>query len=122
MTISGLQRINKITGKHIIFDIKKIKQTWALKSNYRLKQVLDVICEYNKFEIVEIMSFDKTLIYILNNSSHITLQSFPESNYLSVYFHIYEEYENTELIDCNIDFLVQAFDANPLWSSVKVIE
>lgn len=108
-------------GKRIIYDIKKIKNLWALKSIFRIEQVLDIICEYNDFEIIEKNETDTSMIYMLSDSSHLAIHTFPETDYLAFDLYTCKEYVNEDTFDCIFDFLVQAFKANPLWSSIKII-
>ena len=111
-----------LTRKSIIIDIRKIKNKWELKSNLRLKQVLDVICEYNELEIVEKIIFDRIIKYILIDSSHVTIQAFPENDHIAFDFYFSGEYKTDDFFELIFDFLVQAYDANPLWSSLQIVE
>jgi hypothetical protein len=95
-----------------------VKNTSALNSNSYLRDVIDVICQYNNFKISQQMIYDKNIISMLKDTSYIILQSFGEECYLSVDIHKYGEYVKDDY-ERILDFLIQAFDANPLWSSMR---
>lgn len=107
-----------LNSKRIMFDIKLIKNSWALNAKSHMRDVMDVICEYNNFDVNQKVINDNSILYMLRDTSYIILQSFPEECYLSVDIHKYGEYVKEEY-DCIFDFLVQAFDANPLWSLMR---
>lgn len=104
--------------KNIIIDVRKIK----CESNSRLKNVLDVICQYNGFEIVEKLDFGNIVTYILTDLSYITISLFPGKRHVAFDLNISRDYENNECFETIFDFLVQAFDGNLLWSNIEIID
>jgi S-adenosylmethionine/arginine decarboxylase-like enzyme len=106
----------------ILIDVRKIRNIWDLKTRSRLSEILDVICEYNDFEIIEKRYDEDMIIYILSNSSHVSITSFPEKKYLAFDLYICQQLEIDDISGKIFEFLVQALDANPLWSNLQIIE
>jgi S-adenosylmethionine/arginine decarboxylase-like enzyme len=119
MSLPGDDKI--LEKRTVIFDIKKIKNTWALKSVFRLQQVLDVICEYNNLKIVDKMVYDSSIIYMLTDSSYIAMETFPENKHLTFDLYITGHNHSDEDFECIFDFLCMAFEANSLFSNSQII-
>jgi S-adenosylmethionine/arginine decarboxylase-like enzyme len=106
----------------ILIDVRRIRNIRDLTSKTRLLQILDVICEYNDFEIVEKTDNGNAITYILANSSHLTIEVFPENRYLALDLFTFREIDTDDIYEKIFEFLMQALDANPLWSSLQIIE
>ena len=75
------------SGKHLICDLKDIKNTALLNSKTMLKEMLENICSVCEFVILDEISHDflpiGCSILFLLSESHISIHTFPEKNYIS---------------------------------------
>jgi len=109
-------KLLKHSGKHMICDIKNIKNHALLKDVGKIKEVLDMICEKYNYTILQRVEhvFEPeglTLLYLLSES-HISIHTFPEKNYLALDIYTCREYSNNntylEIYEC----IIGAFDAD----------
>ena len=89
------------SGKHMICDIRGIKNTRLLNSLESIKKVLDMLCEKHNYSILGKLEhqFDPqgiTLIYLLSES-HISIHTFPEREYMALDIYTCREYPNNEV-------------------------
>jgi S-adenosylmethionine decarboxylase len=106
------------SGKHMICDIKNIKNSELLNSPVKLLELLDNICkdyQYNVIQkshhIFEPQGF--TAIYLLSES-HISIHTFPERNYIALDIYTCREYlDNVSYLNI-YKHLIEIFDAEKL--------
>lgn len=106
---------NKTSGKHMICDIKNIKNTVLLNDINKIKNLLDTICYRHDFTVIQSISkeFDPiglSIIYLLTES-HISIHTFPERNYLALDIYTCRSYETNEVYHSIFKYLVEEFAA-----------
>lgn len=104
------------SGKHMICDIRGIKNSKLLNSLDNIRKVLDMICEKHEYSVLGRLEhqFDPhgiTIIYLLSES-HISVHTFPEKNYLALDIYTCREYPDNEVYLKIYEYLVEAFHAN----------
>jgi S-adenosylmethionine decarboxylase proenzyme len=103
------------SGKHMICDIKQIKNTNLMNNLHGIKNVLDIICEIYDFRCLNIVEHEFTpngitVIYLLSES-HISVHTFPERNYLALDLYTCREYPDNEIYENIYKYLVDIFEA-----------
>ena len=103
------------SGKHMICDIRGIKNTRLLNSLDSIKKVLDMLCEKHNYSILGKLEhqFDPqgiTLIYLLSES-HISIHTFPEREYMALDIYTCREYPDNDVYLKIYEYLVEAFHA-----------
>lgn len=104
------------SGKHMICDIKNIKNKELLNSPNGLTELLDQICLQHKYTILEKIQhiFEPqgfTTIYLLSES-HISIHTFPENNYAAIDIYTCRKYD-TNMVYLEIyDLLIKEFQAD----------
>lgn len=103
------------TGKHLICDIKEIKNEKLLNNIKEVKQLLDEICkEYNytilnkNEHIFEPQGF--TILYLLSES-HISIHTYPEHNYIAMDLYTCRHYNDNEIYEEIYNKIIEKFDA-----------
>jgi len=89
------------SGKHLICDIKNIKNTELMNDIDGLKQLLDTICEKYLFTILNKAEHrftpqGNTILYLLSES-HISVHTFPERNYIAMDIYTCKDYSNNDV-------------------------
>lgn len=89
------------SGKHLICDIKNIKNHNLLNSLEGLKDMFDYICNTYDFNILNKAEYKFTpqgitIIYMLSES-HISIHTFPEKNYAAMDIYTCREYPNNDV-------------------------
>lgn len=107
--------IKKSSGKHMICDIKDIKNTNSLNNPQRIKEILNNICDKYNYTILQTTEhiFEPqgfTMLYLLSES-HISIHTFPERNYFALDIYTCREYENNDKYKEIYKNLVKEFDA-----------
>jgi S-adenosylmethionine decarboxylase proenzyme len=105
----------KISGKHMICDIKEIKNLELLHDISRIKELLDMICEKYNFTILKKVEHafqpqGLTLLYLLSES-HISIHTFPEKRYLALDIYTCREYSNNDVYLEIYEYIIGAFSA-----------
>ena len=113
-------------GKIMTCDLRNIKKPDMLNNFDNICKVLDIICIYNNFNIIqkiyhEVSPLGYSIIYILSEC-HISLYSFPEKNYIAFDIYTCRYYENNSVYFKIYDFLVEAFDADYDSDAITVID
>jgi S-adenosylmethionine decarboxylase len=104
------------SGKHLICDIKNIKNTDLLNSVEGIKEMFDYICHKYDYHILHKVQhlFDPqgiTLIYMLSES-HISIHTFPEKNYAAMDIYTCREYPNNDVYLDIQEYLKKMFDSS----------
>lgn len=104
------------SGKHMIIDIKEIKNESLLNSPDEIKKLLDEICEKYNYTILSKTEhiFDPigyTALYLLSES-HISVHTFPEHKYISMDIYTCRTYENNDVYNEIYDYIIKSFDAH----------
>jgi S-adenosylmethionine decarboxylase proenzyme len=104
------------SGKHLICDIKNIKNHKLLNSLEELKNMFDYICktyDYNILNKAEHVFSPQgiTMIYMLSES-HMSIHTFPEKNYASMDIYTCREYPNNDVYIEIQEYLKKMFDSS----------
>ena len=104
------------SGKHLICDIKNIKNITLLNSLEELKKMMDDICEQNQFTILSKThhSFTPqgtTILYLLSES-HISIHTFPERHYAAMDIYTCREYSDHSVYHSIQRYLSQCFQSS----------
>jgi len=104
------------SGKHLICDIKNIKNHKLLNSLEELKNMFDYICktyDYNILNKAEYIFSPQgiTMIYMLSES-HISIHTFPEKNYVAMDIYTCREYPNNDIYIEIQEYLKKIFDSS----------
>lgn len=104
------------SGKHLICDIKNIKNHKLLNSLEELKNMFDHICktyDYNILNKAEHVFSPQgiTMIYMLSES-HMSIHTFPEKNYASMDIYTCREYPNNDVYIEIQEYLKKMFDSS----------
>jgi len=108
-------KLVKQSGKHMICDIKNIKNHVLLTNISKIKEVLDMICEKYHYTVLKRVEhiFEPeglTILYLLSES-HISIHTFPEKNYLALDIYTCREYSNNDVYLEIYECIIGAFDA-----------
>lgn len=106
---------NKISGKHMIIDLKEIKNHALIHDLDKIKILLDTICEKYDFSILNKSEhkFEPegiTILYLLSES-HLSVHTFPEKQYVAIDLYTCRDYADNMVYDEIYDFLVESFQA-----------
>jgi S-adenosylmethionine decarboxylase len=104
------------SGKHMICDIKNIKNHKLLNAPNLITDLLDHICQTYNYTILQKSQhiFEPqgfTTLYLLSES-HISIHTFPENNYAAIDIYTCRQYpDNSSYLEI-YDYLIQEFDAD----------
>jgi S-adenosylmethionine decarboxylase proenzyme len=112
---------NKTSGKHMISDIKEIKNIELLNNPNEIRNILNNICKKYNFIILNKSEHlfspqGFTIIYLLSES-HISIHTFPEHQYLAFDIYTCRNYNNDDIYKEIYNHLVEEFEAkkeNPI--------
>ncbi len=112
------------SGKHLICDIKNIKNHKLLNSLEELKEMFDYICKTYDYNILNKSEYiftpqGITIIYMLSES-HISIHTFPEKNYADMDIYTCREYPNNDVYIEIQEYLRKMFDSSE--ESFTIIE
>ncbi len=104
------------TGKHLVCDIKHIRNTDLLGSLEQMQKMMDEICEEHRFTILQKVSHrfepqGTTILYLLSES-HFSIHTFPEHNYAAIDLYTCRKYETNEVYEAIVNHIRQAFDSS----------
>lgn len=104
------------SGKHMICDIKGIKNTKSLNDMNDLICFLKNICEEHRFDILKesYHKFDPigcSILFLLSES-HISVHTFPERNHMSLDLYTCREYENNDVYEEIYNYIIKYLDAS----------
>jgi S-adenosylmethionine decarboxylase len=105
------------SGKHMICDIKNIKNHTLLNSPIQITNLLDRICETYEYTILqknkhEFTPQGFTALYLLSES-HISIHTFPEKNYAAIDIYTCRQYPDNQVYLAIYDHLIKEFAADP---------
>ena len=103
------------SGKHMICDIKQIKNTELLNNIDGIKNILDNICKKYDFRCLDVIEHifspaGISILYLLSES-HISIHTFPERNYFALDIYTCREYPNNNIYENIYGYLVECFNA-----------
>jgi S-adenosylmethionine decarboxylase len=103
------------SGKHMLCDIKHIRNTGTLNDIDDVKEILDTICREHKYTVLHKVEHvfspqGFTILYLLSES-HISVHTFPERNYLAFDLYTCRSYDNNDEYLSIYKYLVKMFDA-----------
>jgi S-adenosylmethionine/arginine decarboxylase-like enzyme len=104
------------SGKHMICDIKGIKNLNKLNSCEDLIFLLRKICKKHNFGIIKELSHEfipigHSILFLLSES-HISIHSFPEKKHLSFDLYTCREYDNDNEYNEIYHEIIRFFDAS----------
>ena len=104
-----------ISGKHMIIDLKEIKNDLLIHDLEKIKSLLDTICENYDFSILNKSEhvFEPqglTILYLLSES-HISIHTFPEKQYIAIDLYTCRDYKDNTVYNEIYDSLVESFQA-----------
>lgn len=104
-----------ISGKHMICDIKDIKNMDLLHNLDRMKELLNDICGRYDFSILEKVDHKfhpegLSILYLLSES-HLSIHTFPERSYIAFDLYTCRAYEDNKVYLEIYHHLISAFDA-----------
>ena len=105
-----------ISGKHMICDIKNIKNESLLNSIGRVTIMFDIICNKYGFTVLNKIEhqFEPqgfTLLYLLSES-HLSIHTFPEKKYVAIDLYTCKKYEDNTDYDEIYDLFIEMFEAD----------
>jgi S-adenosylmethionine decarboxylase proenzyme len=104
------------SGKHMICDIKGIKNTELLNSCEGLHNLLRQICSAHNFNILDVVEYKFTpigcSILFLLSESHISIHTFPEKNHLSLDIYTCRKYDNNDEYNKMYSYILKNLDAS----------
>jgi S-adenosylmethionine decarboxylase len=103
------------SGKHMICDIKQIRNYELLNNPEKIKMLLNNICEKYNYTILNKVehSFEPqglTILYLLSES-HISIHTFPEREYIALDIYTCRNYKSNEVYDEIYNYLVEEFQS-----------
>jgi S-adenosylmethionine decarboxylase proenzyme len=104
-----------ISGKHMIIDLKEIKNDVLIHDLDKIKTLLDTICEKYDFSILNKSEhiFEPqglTILYLLSES-HLSVHTFPERKYIAIDLYTCRDYKDNTVYEEIYDFLIECFQA-----------
>jgi S-adenosylmethionine decarboxylase len=113
------------SGKHMICDLKNIKNTDLLNNCDKLKKMMQEICTKYDFEILNRMEYvfqpiGCSILFLLSES-HISIHTFPEKKHISFDLYTCRQYDNDEVYNKIYDFLIKHLDASINESKCQII-
>lgn len=106
---------NHISGKHMIIDLKEIKNDVLIHDLDKIKTLLDTICNKYDFSILNKSEhvFEPqglTILYLLSES-HLSVHTFPERKYIAIDLYTCREYKDNAVYQEIYDFFIECFQA-----------
>ena len=107
---------SKSSGKHMILDIKNIKNKNLVDDMEKMKTILDEFCKTHEFTVLQRVGHQfepigYTLLYLLSES-HISVHTFPECNYIAFDIYTCREYTTNAIYESMHRDLVKLLDAD----------
>jgi S-adenosylmethionine decarboxylase len=107
---------SNISGKHMICDIKGIKNMDMLHDLDKIKCVLDTICKKYDFSVLERVEHrfqpeGLSILYLLSES-HLSIHTFPEKSYFAFDLYTCRQYDNNDVYYEIYCYLIDSFQAD----------
>lgn len=104
------------SGKHLICELKNVKNEEIMNSLERIKDVFETLCDKYNFNVLGRMEHSfvpigHSVIYLLSES-HISFHSFPEKKYIAMDVYTCREYPDNTVYTEIYDYLVETFGAD----------
>lgn len=104
------------SGKHMICDIKDIKNHQLLNNPKQITDLLDNICKKYNYTILQKSAYEFdpqgfTAIYLLSES-HISIHTYPENNYAAIDIYTCRQYPDNQVYLEIYDYLIEQFQAD----------
>ena len=107
------------SGRHLIVDIKGIRDISTITDPHLIQDLLDAICNDLNLNIIKksIHLFEQrfvtdplamTAMYLLSES-HISIHTYPERNFVAFDLYSCKDYDDDEVLKNLALFLIQAF-------------
>jgi S-adenosylmethionine decarboxylase len=105
----------KSSGKHMICDIKEIKNYELLNNPSQISNILNTICDKYNFTILNKVEHQfqpqgLTILYLLSES-HISIHTFPEREYFALDIYTCRHYDDNSVYEEIYNYLVKEFQA-----------
>jgi S-adenosylmethionine decarboxylase proenzyme len=105
----------KSSGKHLVCDIKQIKNIDLVRNLEGIKSVMDSICNTYDYHVLQKIehTFQPegfSVIYLLSES-HMTIHTFVEKQYVAFDLYTCRQYPDNKVYQEIYDFLIDRFDA-----------
>ena len=106
----------KSSGKHMICDIKNIRNKNLIHDLKKMELLLDTICEAYNFTVLnrathEFSPQGLSILYLLSES-HISIHTFPERDYIALDIYTCREYKDNSVYLEIYDYLIDNFEAD----------
>ena len=106
----------KMSGKHMICDIKNIKNGQLLNSITDITAIFDWICETFEFTVLNKIEhqFEPqgfSVNYLLSES-HLSIHTFPEKNYAAIDLYTCRQYKDNSKYEEIYNLFVDMFNAD----------
>jgi S-adenosylmethionine decarboxylase len=113
------------SGKHMIIDVKGIRNTERLNDTKKIILLLRNICKQNNFDILqeschEFKPIGCSALFLLSES-HISIHTFPERNHMSFDLYTCREYEDNNAYFKIYDYIIDYLDAS-MDSDFRIID
>lgn len=114
------------SGKHMICDIKNIKNSKSLNDIEDLTQLFKDICSEHNFDILQETSYKfhpiGCSILFLLSESHISIHTFPEKNHISFDIYTCREYKDNSCYNRIYDYIIEYLNADSNKSTFQIID
>uniref|UniRef100_A0A6C0KLF7 Adenosylmethionine decarboxylase n=1 Tax=viral metagenome TaxID=1070528 RepID=A0A6C0KLF7_9ZZZZ len=107
---------SQYSGKHLLCDIKQIRNRKLLSNIDEIKRLMDSVCNAHQYTILQKIehTFDPqgfSVIYLLSES-HMSIHTFPERDYLAFDLYTCRTYANNDEYNQIYNTMVTEFDAD----------
>jgi S-adenosylmethionine decarboxylase len=106
----------KSSGKHMICDIKNIRNKNLIHDLKKMELLLETICKAYDFTVLNRASHEfspqgLSILYLLSES-HISIHTFPERDYIALDIYTCREYKDNSIYLEIYDYLIDSFGAD----------
>jgi S-adenosylmethionine decarboxylase len=106
---------NKNSGKHMMIDLKDIKNIDLLNNMDNLKKMMKQICIDYSFQTLQEIQHNFTpegcSIILLLSESHMTIHTFPEKKYIAFDLYTCRDYKDNSDYMKIYDYLIEQLNA-----------
>lgn len=104
------------SGKHLVCDIKNIRNQNLLTNVDNVMKMMDEICKTHEYTILHKVKHvfhpqGFSILYLLSES-HMSIHTFPERNYIAFDLYTCKYYENNDAYHTIHKDLIKEFDAD----------